>query len=75
MTENPEDLCNRAERICAIAVEPFIDAAVIDAPTVHAMRVLCERVLAALSPDVPLQLFIEPHHEIPSALELCVTRK
>ena len=75
MSQNPDDLCNRAERICAIAVEPFMDVSVFSDQTLYAMRKVCEPLLYALSPDVPLELFLEQHHTVQSALNLTLTRK
>lgn len=75
MTKEDQELCSRAERICAIAVEPYLDVSVIDDPTLYAMRQVCEPLLRALAPRVELELFLERHHREPSALNLCVTRK
>lgn len=75
MTKSDQELCSRAERICAIAVEPYLDVEVVTDQTLYAMRQVCEPLLRALSRDVELELFLESHPRVPSALNLTVTRK
>lgn len=75
MTKEDQELCSRAERICAIAVEPYLEVSVITDQTLYSMRQVCEPLLRALAPRVELELFLAPHHRVPSALNLTVTRK
>lgn len=75
MTEADKELCSRAERICAVAVEPYLDVEVLDDRTLYAMRQVCEPLLRALAPGVELELYLGAHPTVPSALTLYVTRK